>query len=716
MKQELAESKLNTIESGVSHANFSKLLADLENQVEDLFELSSFGAYTLAEDGTCVRINTQALKWLGCSRDAILGKKNPSETFAAANWEKLQACNRQRNANSSEEFEFDLMDRRGHPQFFQFLPAASRPDNQSPFFRSVFFDITEHKRHAERQRIAAIAFESQMGICIADKHGSILEANSAFSKVTGHALSDLRKKPFDFLFSLPDNTSLKATVHEALSSKGDWEGEIRDARKDGSIFTGWMNISKVPTEGDLDAYYVCCLYDITASKISQEEIHNLAYFDSLTQLPNRRKLNDRLSRILSTIPRSHFHGAVLFIDLDNFKSLNDTKGHAAGDMLLIEVGNRLQRTVREGDTVARVGGDEFVVLLGELSADLAEASHQANTIGSKILTSLSRPYKLDDYEFNCSASIGINIFGHGDLAQDVFQHADMAMYQAKKNGRNSLCFYDPAMKESATAYANLEQELGRAMESHQLALFFQPQFDFQGEILSAEVLLRWYHPDRGLLEPIEFISIAEESGLIVPIGFWVIQCACEQIRRWSSDPVLGKLQISINVSARQFKDPDFVQKIFQLIQMSGIDGSMLKLELTESMMHNIDQVREKMEKIRELGIRFSLDDFGTGYSSLASMIKLPLEQLKIDQIFIKNMLSNPGDTIVVKTIIAMAHSLGMNVIAEGLETEEEKHFLKELGCSSYQGYLLSPPLPLPVFEHLVRQRCFSAVPSDVRLS
>ena len=711
MKQELTASDLDTSKFGTLHADFPSLLAELEDQIEDLFELSSFGAYTITEDGTCTRINSQALKWLGCSRDAILGKKKPSELIAGANWEKLQECNRQRSINLFDKFEFDLIDSRGQSQFFQFLPTTSAPDKQSSYYRSVFFDVTEHKRHTERQRIAAIAFESQMGICITDTYGLILEANSAFSKVTGYPLNNLRKKHFDFLFSLPDNAALKATVHEALSFKGEWEGEIRDARKDGSIFTVWMNVSKVPTEENLDSYYVFCLYDITASKISQEEIHHLAYFDSLTQLPNRRKLNDRLSRILSTMPRSHFHGAALFIDLDNFKSLNDTKGHAAGDQLLIEVGNRLQRTVREGDTVARVGGDEFVVLLGELSADIAEASYQANTIGTKILNVLSQPYTLDDFEFNCSASIGINIFGHGDLAQEVFQHADMAMYQAKKNGRNSLCFYDPLMKESATAYANLEQELGRAMEFDQLSLFFQPQFNYEGKILSAEALLRWSHPSRGLLEPAEFISIAEDSGLIVPIGFWVIKCACEQIRLWASDPELCKLQIAINVSARQFQDPDFVRKTFQLVQISGIDGSMLKLELTESMMHNMDQVSEKMEKIRELGIRFSLDDFGTGYSSLASIIKLPLEQLKIDQIFIKNMLSNPGDTIVVKTIIAMAHSLGMNVIAEGLETEEEKHFLKELGCTSYQGYLLSPPLPLPLFENLCQQHANFPTPA-----
>ena len=271
MKQELTASDLDTSKFSTLHADVSGLLAELESQIEDLFELSSFGAYTITEDGTCTRINSQALKWLGCSRDAILGKKNPSELIAAANWEKLQECNRQRSINLLDNFEFDLTDSRGHPQFFQFLPSTSAPDNRLLHYRSVLFDVTEHKRHAERQRIAAIAFESQMGICIADAFGLILEANSAFSKVTGHSLNNLRKKPFDFLFSLPDNAILKATIHEALSAKGEWEGEIRDVRKDGSIFTGWMNISKVPTEGNLDSYYVCCLYDITASKVSQEE-------------------------------------------------------------------------------------------------------------------------------------------------------------------------------------------------------------------------------------------------------------------------------------------------------------------------------------------------------------------------------------------------------------------------------------------------------------
>jgi diguanylate cyclase (GGDEF)-like protein len=444
------------------------------------------------------------------------------------------------------------------------------------------------------------------------------------------------------------------------------------------------------------------VYDITANKNSQEEIHNLAYFDPLTQLPNRRKLNETLSKILSTTPRPDSHGAALFLDLNKFKSLNDTRGHSVGDMLLIEVGHRLQHTIRAGDTVARVGGDEFVVLLEDLSEDLAKATHEANKIGTKILKALARPYKLGDIQFTCGASIGINIFGYDDLVLDVIQHADMAMYEAKKNGRNSLCFYNPEMKASATAHANLEQELGLALELEQLAVFFQPQFNSKDEIYSAEALLRWRHASRGLLNPNEFISVAEESGLIVPIGFWVITEACQQIRRWATDPLLSKIKLAVNVSARQFQDPGFVKKILQIVQASGIDGSMLILELTESMMHDINQVREKMEKIRELGVLFSLDDFGTGYSSLSSLIQLPINQLKIDQMFIKNMVANSGDAIVVKTIIAMAKSLGINVIAEGLETQEARILLHEMGCSLYQGYLFSQALPTQDFENFVK--------------
>ena len=678
-------------------------LETLEAQVGRLFEESSFGTFLTDEEGRCTGINQLALKWIGCSREAILGKKSPVEVIAATNWEKLRACSDYLNSYPSTDRELEMIDADGRRRHFsvliQDLPDTGRTQ---PYRRTVFYDITTAKRTLERQRIAAIAFESKMGICVTDQDENILEVNEAFSKITGHTARELRGKRYDLFFSDNNKSNTKATILKAISQKGFWEGEVQGMTGDSSGFVVWMNVSTVPMQDQPAQYHVVCLYDITKSKATQDEIHNLAYYDVLTQLPNRRKLNDRLHRLLSIIPRSHLHGAVLFIDLDNFKSINDTKGHATGDLLLIEVGRRLQKAVREGDMVARVGGDEFVVILSDLSANIDEASYQANLIGTKIQEVLSVPFKFDDFVFNCGGSIGISIFGHGDRAEDVFQQADMAMYQAKREGRNALCFFDPAMKKSAAEYLQLEQELGRAIGLSQLELFYQPQFNYQGEILAVEALLRWHHPERGLVLPDDFIAMAEDSGLILPIGFWVLEQACMQIKQWQSDPLLSKLQVAINVSSRQFKDQHFVPNVIRIIEVSGGDASRLKIELTESMMHDLDDMRSKMEKIRQFGVSFSLDDFGTGYSSLASLIKLPLEQLKIDRSFVNHMLSNKGDTIVVKTIISMAKNLGVQVIAEGLETEDEKDFLNSLGCSLYQGYLLSPALPCKQLEELIR--------------
>ncbi len=379
-----------------------------------------------------------------------------------------------------------------------------------------------------------MAFESQMGICVADHQGRVLETNKAFCRITGYSNEELKGKSAAPMLSLVENGPLVGVIRSALLSKGLWEGEIRERRKNGQLFTGWLSISSISAKDDGASHFVICLYDITANKATQNEISQLAYFDSLIQLPNRRKLNRRLSEILSDSPSDHLHGALLFIDLDNFKSINDTRGHASGDLLLIEVGHRLRHAVRGSDIVARVGGDEFVVLFSALVADPVEATHQATLVGREILTRLAKPYKLDGFIFNCSASIGISLFSHADLEADVLQQADMAMYQAKRKGRNSLCIFDPAMKEAVSAYSNLKQELGQSTVRNELELFFQPQCDFDGRIVSAEALLRWRHPKRGLIGPQEFIPIAEESGLILPIGLWVLGETCRQIKAWDA--------------------------------------------------------------------------------------------------------------------------------------------------------------------------------------
>jgi diguanylate cyclase (GGDEF)-like protein/PAS domain S-box-containing protein len=686
-------------------SSFDQKMAGLEIQIDALYELMPFGAYSTASDDTCLSINHQALLWLGCSKESILGQKNPSDMPAAENWRKLKKCAEQLKLEGLDEIELELMDGDGHLRPIGLraknLEAPGKPHQIN---RYVLFDLTEVKRARELQRIAAITFESQMGICIADHDGLILETNKAFSRITGFSSDDLKGKSLAPMISLDGNGRSEAAICAALSSHGLWEGEIRERRKNGQVFTGWLSVSSIVDENNQNAYFVVVLYDITANKATQDQVSQLAYVDSLTQLPNRRSLNLRLAEILGEMPMNSCHGALLFVDLDNFKSINDTRGHASGDLLLIEVGRRLRNAVRGSDIVARVGGDEFVVLLGSLNTDLIVATQQATVVAKEILARLAKPYKLDSFIFNCSASIGISLFSHGDLDADVLQQADMAMYQAKRGGRNSFCVFNPAMKEAISAYSNLEQELGQAIRNDELELFFQPQCDFDGRIMSAEALLRWRHPSRGLITPKDFIGIAEESGLILPIGLWVIGEACRQIKEWQSEPAMKDIQIAINVSAGQFKQTNFVDEVIQAISANHISASCIKLELTESMMHNIDETRVKMEKIRELGVRFSLDDFGTGYSSLSSLTQLPLDQLKIDQSFVFNMLLRTEDQVVVKTIIAMAHSLGLQVIAEGLETEAQRNFLHEQGCLLYQGYLFSPALPADEFlERVVAQ-------------
>ena len=686
-------------------ASFELRTAELEVQINSLYELMPFGTYSTAHDGSCLSINHQALRWIGCSKDALIGKRMPIGPRAIENWCNLQKHVDLLQQQGLDEIELNLIDAKGHKRPVG-LHAKNNKIGQkvSQVNRFVLFDLTETRRAQDLQRIAAIAFESQMGICIVDRSGLVLEVNKAFSRMTGYGSDDLRGKPPWLMMTLGSEGITESAIRAALSSHGLWEGEIRERRKNGQVFTGWLSISSISYGHDQGSYFVVCLYDITINKATQDQISQLAYFDSLTQLPNRRNLHLRLSEILSVMPHSDHHGALLFIDLDNFKSINDTRGHASGDLLLIEVGRRLSNAVRGSDIVARVGGDEFVVLLNSLGTDPVEATHQAILVGKEILARLAKPYKLEGFIFNCSASVGISLLRHGDPEADVLQQADMAMYQAKRTGRNSLCIFDPAMKEAVSAYSNLEQELGQALRKNELELFFQPQCDLDGHIVSAEALLRWRHPSRGLISPQDFIGIAEESGLILPIGLWVLSKACGYIKSWDIEASMKDIQISINVSARQFKQPDFVNEVMKVIVDSGIDASRIKLELTESMMHSIDDTRIKMDKIRELGVRFSLDDFGTGYSSLSSLTQLPLKELKIDQSFIANMLTRPGDEIVVKTIIAMAHSLGLEVIAEGLETEKQKDFLSLQGCSLFQGYLFSPALPADKFLALVKTK------------
>jgi diguanylate cyclase (GGDEF)-like protein/PAS domain S-box-containing protein len=446
--------------------------------------------------------------------------------------------------------------------------------------------------------------------------------------------------------------------------------------------------------------------DITERKNAEEQIRNLAFFDPLTQLPNRRLLLDRMQQALASSARSGREGALLFIDVDHFKTLNDTLGHDKGDVLLQEVARRIAACIREGDTVARLGGDEFVVMLEDLSAQRSDAAMQAEVVGEKILLSLRQAYDLCGQDYRCSASIGITLFDAPQSGiEDLMKRADLAMYQAKAAGRNAWRFFDPTMQAEVSARAELETDLREGLTNREFLLHYQAQVGARACVTGVEVLVRWQSSRRGLVSPAAFIPLAEESGLILPLGQWVLETACRQIAAWSARPEMAHLTVAVNVSARQFGQPDFVETVLNVLDDTGASPHRLKLELTESLLlDNIEDIIQKMNRLQVVGVSFSLDDFGTGYSSLAYLKRLPLDQLKIDQSFVRDVLTDPNDAAITRTIVALAQSLGLSVIAEGVETQAQRDVLEQQGCHAYQGYLFSQPLPIEAFESFMAAR------------
>ena len=554
-------------------------------------------------------------------------------------------------------------------------------------------EITQSLRESEEQLRMTLRCAPD-AVLICEDDGRIVYANHNFFDMLQYDRGELYVMTVYGLVSADWRGRYQQELEKILADSKRHVFEILLVKKSGVKVPVEMNAVLLPN----GRIYVSCR-DISERKLAEHKIHQLAFYDALTSLPNRRLLMDRLQQALTASMRSGLYGAVMFLDLDHFKIINDTRGHDVGDLLLLEVAKRLEFCLRDGDTVARLGGDEFVVVL-TLGTDTTEAATQAELVAEKIRAALNQPYLLESYTYHTTPSIGIVLFkGHGESVEELLKHADAAMYQAKTAGRNAIRFYDPAMQAAIEARVDLGEELRQAIEDKQFRLHYQVQVDSSRFPVGAEVLLRWEHPERGLILPEQFISLAEETGLIVPIGLWVLQAVCAQLRIWQQDSLTCDLVLAVNVSAKQFHQTDFILQVQRALLESGARPSHLKLELTESTaLVNVEDAISKMHELKPLGLGFSMDDFGTGHSSLQYLKRLPLDQIKIDQSFVRDITSDPNDATIVQTIIAMTEALGLDVIAEGVETEAQHEFLDLRGCRSFQGFLFGKPVPIEQFE------------------
>ena len=658
-----------------------------------------------ASDLSYVLFNKACERLMGFKRENMLGK-NAYDLFSRETAEQLTAADRDvlRSPEIVDIPEETLTTRDGSQHVLHTQKLALYNDrSEAEYLLGISEDITERKKADSDLRIAATAFEAQEGMMITDANGMILRVNQAFTNDTGFTAEELVGKTPRLLKSGRHDADFYRAMWQSINATGTWQGEIWDRRKNGEIYPKWLSITAVKGSDGAVTHYVGSHIDITERKSAEKEIRLLAYYDPLTRLPNRRLLMDRLQQAMASGVHTGREGALLLIDLDNFKTINDTLGHHIGDQLLQQIAQRLESCVRDGDTVARLGGDEFVVILENLSEDAFEAAAQTETVGEKILAALNQPYQFGTHEYQSAGSIGIALFNDKLQATgELLKQADIAMYQAKKAGRNTLRFFDPKMQASITARVSLESEMRQALEKRQFQLHYQIQVDSAHHPIGAEALIRWLHPERGMVSPVEFIPLAEESGLMLPIGHWVLDTACAQLKAWQQEPNTRDLVLAVNVSAKQFRQADFVAQVQAVLQHHVINPTRLKLELTESLLlDDIEDTIATMNVLSEIGVQFSLDDFGTGYSSLQYLKRLPLDQLKIDRSFVRDIVTDNSDKAIVRTIAAMAKSMDISVIAEGVESEEQRQLLLKNGCSNFQGYLFSRPVPIEQFEALL---------------
>jgi diguanylate cyclase (GGDEF)-like protein/PAS domain S-box-containing protein len=680
-------------------------LQGVEHDYRLLVEEMGEGALTLTASGRIYFTNRRFAAMLGTTRETLVGTAL-SERIAPAERSLYQAWLDRPSPRAQHRLALHLVDADGSEIPCHISLTELPLETKQGAFSVIATDLSVQKRaedalrHSE-QRLKTIVENLPIGIWFLDRSGKITYGNPTATAIWGGALF-VGAEDLSAFKAWPLNGERPLAAHDLAVSRAIGSGETTlNEELEIECLDGTHRIilnSAVPIRDGLGEIVgaVVINQDITARKAAEKQIEQLAFFDGLTRLPNRRLLLDRLGQVLAAIQRSGRHGALLFVDLDQFKDLNDSLGHDIGDLLLKHVAQRLTSCVRAQDTVARLGGDEFVVVIENLSVGADRAAAQARSVAGKIQQALSRPYQLGHHVQHSTPSIGVTLIDAAQHSVDeLLKQADLAMYQAKEAGRNKLRFFDPAMQTALDLRTALEIQLRQGLQRRQFELHYQPLVDRAGVLFGAEALLRWNHPERGLLRPDLFIPLAEESGLIVPLGEWVLTAACEQLAIWSQHARSARRSLAVNISARQFRDPEFVSLVRRILVGHRVDPQLLELELTESLLlEDIDDSIDKMAALRALGLRFALDDFGTGYSSLAYLKRLPLDVLKIDRSFITDVSTDPNDAAIVRAILALAPQLGLSVIAEGVETESQRQFLARNGCGAFQGYLFGRPGPV----------------------
>ena len=545
-------------------------------------------------------------------------------------------------------------------------------------------------------RLAAVAFETQDGIVITDSQERILKVNQAFTRITGYTQEEVLGKTPAVLHSGRHNAHFYRQMHHSLAEHGRWSGEVWNRRKSGEIYPEWLIVQVVRDAAGALSHYVGIFTDLTHIKSVEQQLDYLGKYDSLTGLANRRLLNLRLQDSAQQLSKEEHLGAVLCLDLNNFKLVNDTYGHDAGDLALLELASRLRALFVKDAILARLGGDVFVVVLERLGNDKHRATLRLESMLENMLEALEKPYPIGDGLHSFATSIGIMLYPSEDLdSTALIKNAEVALHQAKRSTSVAWHFFDPDAERIARHYLTRQRELQQALAQQQFVVYYQSQHDQQREPVGAEALIRWQHPEEGLKGAFDIIPVAEQSGLIIAIGEWVLRSVCEQLVHWQADPQRRDWVVSVNYSPLQFEQEDCVAKLARILQETQAPPQRLNVELTESMlMNNVDAVAEKMYAFRDLGVQLSLDDFGTGYSSLLYLKKLPFSQIKIDQGFVKNMTTSPSDIAIIKSILSLGDAFGMEVIAEGVETEAHFQQLRSLGCLYFQGFLFARPVPV----------------------